>query len=271
LSLEDADGREVWTDDEIGLVEEVSEQVALALENARLFEEAQIRADEMGILNELARSLSTQLNLEGVLDEAYQGTQRLLGASSFYVALYDRENERISFPLYVEEGEQVRRASRSMGDGLTEHVIRSQESMLLKYNPLERSREMGIEMKGRPPDSWLGVPLVVGERVLGVMAVQSYAASEHYDEHDRELLNAIASQTAIALQNVYLFEETQRRARRERLVREVTAKIVRSTDLDTVLETTAQELGKVLGVPRTVVRLKTSESDNEEQTGGGEE
>jgi PAS domain S-box-containing protein len=62
---------------------------------------------------------------------------------------------------------------------------------------------------GQDALSWLGVPLIVGDQVLGVMAVQSFTTPGLYGVRDRELLTAIANQVAIALQNTRQFEETE--------------------------------------------------------------
>lgn len=259
FTLEETDQARTWTEDEIGLVKEVSEQVALALENARLFEEAQIRAEELAVLNELAQALSARFNVDEVLEEAHRGASRLISAENFYVGLYDPEAEQITIRFNSAEARADRQITTlDVDQGLTGYVIRNRRPLLIKHNVQKRMTELGVELVGEPARSWLGVPLMVGDRVLGMMAIQSYDESHLYDEHDQGLLTAIASQTAIALQSADLFEQTEQRARRERLIREVTTKIVGSTDLDTVLQTTAQELGKVLGTSRAVVRLSTS-------------
>jgi PAS domain S-box-containing protein len=68
---------------------------------------------------------------------------------------------------------------------------------------------LGIQLVGEEPLSWLGVPLMIGDRVIGAMAVQSFTTRRLYTEHDQELLAAIANQVAIALQNARQFEETR--------------------------------------------------------------
>ncbi len=107
--------------------------------------------------------------------------------------------------------------------------------------------EMGIEMIGRPALSWLGVPLTIGDRVLGAMAVQSYTIPRAYDEHDRDILMAIASQTAIALQNAHLFEETQRRATQLAAAAEVARDATAILDVDQLLDETVHLISEQFG------------------------
>ena len=101
--------------------------------------------------------------------------------------------------------------------------------------------------------------MTIGERVIGVVAVQSYTTPQLYDEHDRDLLSAIASQVAIAIENARLFEQAQARAERERLVRTITDRVRQGTDREAIMRTTLQELGQMLGASKSIVRLGTQE------------
>src|ERR1043165_406522 len=67
-----------WTQDERLLVEQVADQLSLALENARLFQETQTRAEELVVLNEMGNELSTQLNPTGIAQVEYKYTSRLM-------------------------------------------------------------------------------------------------------------------------------------------------------------------------------------------------
>ncbi|HEC34018.1 MAG TPA: GAF domain-containing protein, partial [Chloroflexi bacterium] len=248
IALEETDEARPWAEEEIQLVEAVSEQVALALESARLFEEARVRAEEMAVLNELGQALTARLSVEGVLDEAFRGASRLLDTTNFYIALYDADKDEVIFALDVAEGELRKPyTARQAGQGLTEYVIRNRQPVLVRENLPERLVEMGIEPIGRIALSWLGVPLSVGERVLGVMAVQSYTAPRAYDEHDLDLLTAIASQTAIALQNAYLFEETRRRATQLAAAAEVARDATAILDVDQLLDETVHLISEQFG------------------------
>jgi PAS domain S-box-containing protein len=88
-------------------------------------------------------------------------------------------------------------------------MIRTRNSVLLRDNVRQEQESLGIEMVGEEALSWLGVPLMFGDQVLGVMAVQSHTTPRLYDEHSREILTAIGSQVAIAIHNAKQFEATE--------------------------------------------------------------
>jgi GAF domain-containing protein len=198
-----------FSDDDITVLQTMADQLANAIENARLLEQEQTRAQELTVLNEMSRALSAELELAAVLRNVYQYTSRLMDATNLYVALYDAEQDEISFPLYA-EGELIRTSTgRKTGQGLTEHVIRTRAPLLISENVPARLQELGIESIGRESQSWLGVPMTIGAQVIGVIAVQSYTTPRVYNERHRDLLYVIANQAAIAVQNARLFGQVQ--------------------------------------------------------------
>jgi len=238
------------------LLSAVGNQAAIAIENIRLFEETQTRAEELTVLNELAQALSATLNMEQVLEETYQGVSRLVDTSNFYIGLYDPHKDEIAFPINVSESQIDKEITvMSADEGLTGYIIRNRTSVLIQDDMPAWLEERKMERVGQEAASWLGVPLMVGDKVLGVMVIQSYTIPRLYDEHDRALLTAIASQAAIAIQNARLFQESQISARREQLLRRIVATINVSEDLVADLSAIAQLLGEL--VPLDVLTLAT--------------
>jgi PAS domain S-box-containing protein len=248
-----------FLDEESALLGEIARRVSGYIESRHLFEQAQTRAEELAVLNEMSRTLTAILDVDAMIESIYHYTSRLMDTTNFYVALYEPQQDAVSFPLYA-EGERTRRVGpRRAGKGLTEYVIRTREPLLIEENVSAWLAELGCDLIGQEAQSWLGVPMTIGERVIGVVAVQSYTTPQLYDEHDRDLLSAIASQVAIAIENARLFEQAQARAERERLVRTITDRVRQGTDREAIMRTTLQELGQMLGASKSIVRLGTQE------------
>jgi GAF domain-containing protein len=146
--------------------------------------------------------------------------------------------------------------------------MESRQPLLIEENVRARIAELGITYDGRIGESWLSVPLITGEEVNGVIAVQSFAMKRAYDEHDRDLLTAVAGQAAIAIENARLFEQVQERARREQILREVTANVRGTADVDTIMRKAAQEVSRALG-RQSFVYL--DDGDEEQSTKSAEE
>ena len=201
---------ENFSTEDISILRTMADQVANALQNANLYNQTRARAEELDILNEMSRKLSSDLDIQTILRSIYLYTSRLVDTSTFFVALYNHESNLISFPFAVEDNKEIEIQSRPLKAGITEYVIRNQETVLIRENLETWLEDHGIELRitGNMPQSWLGVPLSIGQQTLGIICVQNQAKN-NFSEHHGDLLNAIANQSAIVLQNAQLFTQTE--------------------------------------------------------------
>lgn len=176
----------------------------LALAQRRL----ERRVKELDSLQAVGQALSASLEQDAILSAVYIQVSQLMPARNFYVALYDPETDEVSFPLTVEDKQQVRWRSRRAGNGLTEYVLRTRAPLLMRRDINTTLRELGLAQIGKPTASWLGVPILAGADPLGVIAVQSYDTPDVYDISHQEVLITIAAQAAVALQNARLYALT---------------------------------------------------------------
>lgn len=244
------------SDEQQVLLQAISEQVGQALERARLSEQMQValneteaRTEELGLLNQMSQELTAQTNVDGVLDVAYQYTSQMMAAEEFYVALYYQEMDEVEFALTMTRGKPRRYTERRQaGEGLTEYIIRNRQPLLMSNNVDQHLASLGIAAIGNPAESWVGVPLTFSGKVIGVMALQSYETGYTYSEQHLNLLVAIASQAAIAIENARLIEATTTRAEEERMLRQITARVNTAVDAESILRTAAEEIGRALGL-----------------------
>ena len=131
----------------------------------------------------------------------------LMPAKNLYIALYDPASDTVSFPYFVDEHDAAGDPKR-LGKGLTEYVLRTGQPLLVtpeRSQELERSGH--VEVIGTPSLDWLGVPLKVGDRTLGVLAVQSYSPGVRYGEHEKHILQFVSTQVAMAIERKRIDEE----------------------------------------------------------------
>lgn len=168
----------------------------------------QERVEELSALNAIGRDLSRSLDLDTLLEVIYREAGKVLNFRNFYVALYDAEAQMLHFPLVYEGGDRRTWRSRPFQSGLTEYVIRTRKPLLIREDERVEAARLGIQPIGRPARSWLGIPLLAGDQVLGVLAVQDYDQPHAYTEADVALLSTIASQAAVAIRNAQLYQQT---------------------------------------------------------------
>ena len=210
-------------------------------------------------LNTVSQFISLQMDLNDLYAAIHAEVQRIMGDVDFIIAIYDPESHYIRIPYMFEktlEGEQrIQHIDPfPLGQGLTSIVINTRQPLMLVRDTERRTRELGAITVGRSSKSWLGVPLLVGGEVIGAMIVQDAEVEGRFDEDDQRLLATLGSQVATAIRTARLLDSTHRQAERQRALYEITAKLRSTNDFQTVLDTAALELRKILGAAR--VRLE---------------
>ena len=152
-------------------------------------------------LFEIAQLATADIDEEQFYSSIHRVVGGLINARNFFIALLSDERTMLEFPYYVDDM-RPGRAARPLGRGLSEYVLRHGQAMLGNIEDimeLARQGEVALEDAGTPSVCWLGVPLSVGDEVIGVVAVQSYDRAVAYGPADQELLQFVASQIANSL------------------------------------------------------------------------
>ena len=125
---------------------------------------------------------------------------RLLPAENFFVALYDKQQEELSFPYFVDASQEPPEPRPIDSGTLSAEVIRSGKPLLLRGDTkTELPRRVKLDV-GKDSIDWLGVPLHTQHGPIGVLVVQSYSGDVRYTEKDSELLQFVSNQVAMAIE-----------------------------------------------------------------------
>ncbi|MGB9893658.1 MAG: sensor histidine kinase [Candidatus Saccharicenans sp.] len=164
-------------------------------------------------LYEIARLSVEKENLIELLRAIHLTIRNLMPAENFYIALYDKESNLLSFPYFVDEYDTPP-PPQPLGRGLTEFVLNTGEPLLASPEVFTRLEAEGqVESIGAPSVDWLGVPLKVQDEVFGVMVVQSYTEGVRYTEEHLQMLSFVANQAALVIKK-NLAEELRREIER---------------------------------------------------------
>jgi GAF domain-containing protein len=123
---------------------------------------------------------------------------------------------------------------------------------------METAFETGEIAQGRDGGRTLAIPIKVRGQVIGVLDASKSASSEAWNEEEVDVLQTLTEQLGTALESARLYQDTQRRATRERLVGEVTARMRESLDVERVLQAAVREFGKTLGADEVKIRLTSN-------------
>lgn len=267
LSARNPSPAEPWSEEDIALIEAIASQAAVSLEGARQRQEEQRRVTELEVLNRVSQAVSQMLRLDTLYRIVHRQLNQVLGKTDMTIALYDDERGNITLAYTsIEEG-NVTGTTFPLGEDLTSAVIRSRQPLILVENVAQQAALLGVQDFSGQSKSWVGVPILVGDEILGVLIVEDLLHENRYSDDDAALLTTIASQIAAGIQNAQLLDQVQRTARRERLIHEITRKVRRSPDMKSVLDTTTRELARALNAVRTTATLGGTERTSENPSG----
>jgi GAF domain-containing protein len=261
LAARRAKPSEPWNDEEIALMEAIASQSAQALEGARQRSEERRRVTELEVINRISQAVSQMLPQDTLFRIVRRQLIQAIGDTDLKICIFDPQEDQLTISYDSRRAEPARATTEPLGDDLSSVVIRSRQPLLLTDNPAQRAAMLGVSDFGEGIKSWLGVPMLLGDDILGTIILEDYDQDNRFTEDDAALLATVASQVAAGIQNANLLDQVQRTARRERLIHEITSKVRRSPDMKSILETSTRELGRALNAIRSTVSLGSSKPD----------
>ena len=225
---------------ELRLLLALGHQIGMAVENSYLIQQTSRRSEELHILNEIGRTLSSTLNIEALFEKIYSEMRRLFDVSNFYIAFYESARDEIRFELEVNDGVRLPRRSRPAGNHLSEYLIRTRQPILIRENFGQECRRLG-PLPLQQTGCFCGVPLVLYDRAIGVMAVHS-RQERVFDEGHLELMRVLASEAGIAIENARLFREEQIKSRHLTLLNSISRNAIATLNPDEMLAEVVLEL-----------------------------
>ncbi|NWG35393.1 MAG: GAF domain-containing protein [Chloroflexi bacterium] len=263
---------------EIELALTLTNQAAIAIENARLYQSTLQTAERFSILNQASYQISSNLDPEQIYVAVHRAAKRLMPIESFVISLLDDETNEIEGVYLMDDDKRAPITRIPRDQGLSGRVINSGEPLFVRGS--ENVDELGAVPYGKPdaPRSVIAVPMLLGGRAVGMLSAQSYQPNV-YTEDDLQILSTLANQAIVAIQNGRLFNETQRLAQElEQRVIDRTAELQReqqntetllriltevssSLDLDRALNRTLALLNDAIGAEQGTIMLRGAEDN----------
>src|SRR5579864_7746438 len=229
-----------FTPAEYRLLLALGHQIGMAVENSYLVQQTSRRSEELHVLNEIGRALSSTLNKEDLLSKIWEELRRLFDVENFYIGELDPVRDEMRFHLEVIAGMRMPKRSRPSGNHLTEYVIRTRQPVLIRDNYVKEAQKLGVEPL-RSGGCFCCVPLVAYDHAIGAMAV--FSDQEHvFDEGHLELLRVLASEASIAIENARLFQEERTKARHLSLLNTISRNAIATLNPDEMLAKITEQL-----------------------------
>ncbi|MEO7913103.1 MAG: GAF domain-containing protein, partial [Roseiflexaceae bacterium] len=205
-----------YGDNDLRFLTTVASQAATALANARLFAERERRLRESNAMRDIGSAVTSTLDLQDVLERLHTELGRVIDVSNSFVGLYDADQRILSLPIVYEDGKPAQLKPQPLGDDVNHWVITHREPLLIGnqaefwsfYQAAQYDTSLGLP--ARTEESYLVVPIMLGDAVFGVINIQS-DQRHAFDDDDMSFVATVANQAAIAINNARLFQERGRR------------------------------------------------------------
>jgi GAF domain-containing protein len=207
------------------VMQTMADQVAVAIDNARLFVDAEAALEEMEAIH------------RRYLGQAWAEYAHTRAVSGY---------------------EQTESGMRPFGP-LGNKVLPETQQAITEKHPVVWNGDGDTDSS----PSTLAAPIMLRDQPIGAIGFKAAEGERRWSADDVALVEAIAGQLAQAIESLRLFEETQRRAAYERSVSEITGRVWASLDPDTILKTTVQEMGRALGAKLATVEITGPGNDND--------
>jgi GAF domain-containing protein len=244
-----------FREDEIDLAEIFTSQAAVAIENAQLLEETRRRLAEISILFEAARAGASTLDLGQVLDRVLDVIKRSLRFDTLEFLLYEPDKQLLQTRAGYGYPADSASVDIKPGQGLVGWVAQMRQSALVG-DVQQDARYLPAFPATR---SELAVPLLMADRLIGVMNVESTALNA-FTADDERLLQVLAGQLSVLIENARLHEETQQRLAEVSTLYTFAEQLTSSIDLLTLLDSIVMTLKDVLhcrGVSISLLHTET--------------
>lgn len=244
--------------------EEIANRLSLVLESARLLEETRLRSEQIQLLQEITASASSHLDKQELLDDISQKLVDGFELERCSVMLLNTTNE---FGTIVASG----CSDEKTGLGVTgiripvsgctaiTDLIRNEKSAVI-YHVTGNGSVKGLEpfLAACGTQTLALIPLILRGEVVGVILMESDNEERRFSNDDLRLLDQIGMQVSVGLDVARLFELTEERAERERMLAEISNRMRASLDVDNVLRTASREVRQALNLEEVVICMNAA-------------
>ena len=228
--------------------------------------------NELRTVSVVSRAMRANLNMDALLKTVYLQIAHLLDTNNFTVVLRNLDENKLEFPLVMQQGQEDlsdpdTREDRYK-DGLIETVLESGTPLLIKNNVNETAKERNLKPPVNASQSWLGVPLMAGGRSIGAMVATSTVPNKHFTRNDLRLLNIIGGSASTAIENAQLYRQQTERLDQLAALNSIGALLSGTLSPDNVVDTIITSASAISQANAVTIYLLWEDSISSMRTAG---
>ncbi len=244
-------------------LESLSSQISIAIDNAKLYNQAQRRLLEQGIVHQIGQDLIAILEYDELVQAVARHMSRALDTSACSVAIYDPIRERIRIEAdYRLPGTEDRTSTLHVGTSYqlakfhaAREVLNTRRVVTTYLNDPDTPAPRQNQLRLNNDQSELLVPMTIGKRIIGLVRWAEHRRLRRFTQDDERLAQTLIAQAAIAVENARLFQEAQRRATEQALLNQVTLAITAVSTADEVMRLFIELVHDAMRASNTLIAL----------------
>jgi signal transduction histidine kinase len=261
-------GAGTYSYDEQRFIENLTNQMTVAVERAQVVDSLERRVRELDILSRVSQAVNFTGEFDQLLELISTQTLKLIDATHVYIALRDPAQNELYYAFFLENGERFEDKENTrwtIANDLISDVVRSGQPLRVpSFVKAMAERGARIVREDGALLSWMGVPLITGSRVLGVLAVGTVELNRTFVDDQVRLLSDVGALAATSLDKARLFAETNLRARQLAALNDISRKLVASElDLDNLLPLITESARDLLNAEAGALLLTTDDASGD--------
>jgi PAS domain S-box-containing protein len=205
--------------DDTDLMQSIADQLAIAMSNASLFSQLRDRIDDMNAMSEVSLLVQASFDLNGLMKRVYDAMRRVHPDGNFSFALYDEKQEQLNISNFNKG--HATQSVQPIGADLVSMMVKNTAPAFWRTQEERSATANYFDLNPEElPRSFLGLPIIAKDTVLGAIYTQSEQNSA-YDENDLQFLLTVVNSAAFAIENTRLLEDTERRVREMEIINSI--------------------------------------------------
>ena len=240
----------LFNETELNFLVGIAHQVSICIESGRLFQETKRQAQEAAAIAEVGRDISATLQLDVVLERIVSYAMELLHAETSTVFLTDSSTSTLrAIAALGKDSQELKNHPLVIGTGILGNIAQQNIGEIVNDTATDPRAITVQGTKDEPHEHIMGVPIVLKDRHTGLLAIWRSGKGTEFTQRELDFLTSLARQTAVAIENARLYDETQRRVKELEIINRVSTSMRMAQSIDDMLPILLNESTALLDSP----------------------
>jgi len=241
-----------FSQEDINILQIMADQLSVAIENAELFSKTQQTLERHRLLHQVTASASQSITTVDAIRNAVQTVHLAMPDEQVGFLTVDEEGTGMVLSYAGYPASEISDLQIRSSEGIYRSVIRTRQPVRIDdINTVRTIKPLGMSTR-----SVLSVPVYFGNKIYGVINVES-ANPGIFDESDQEIITTLANNLASIIANIELVDQITRQVERQRQLYDITSKIRKSVDFETIMQTSLAEVCNALNIRKGSIQLSS--------------